>query len=153
MPTTLDRFDEVIGGATNDEVIELAYRMFEELADRAGTVAEMALGRNEQDRDLVNEAHVYATTVKGLFPFSPKEERVREADYYVLDVADRVAKAVAARGAEGSTTKSVWIRRSPAARRAAAKERAEKERKGCRTARSGRRLTGCGFGGTARGRR
>jgi len=43
MSSTLDRFDEVIGGATNDELIELQYRLMEELTDRAGTVTRIAL--------------------------------------------------------------------------------------------------------------
>lgn len=126
---TLDRFDEVLGGATNDELVELNYRLIEELGDRAGTITVLAL--DSGDRDLVNEAATYVAVVDEMFPFMPKNKRVSEMSYYIDTCAGQLRAAIEERanGEEHSRWRSFRVGKSPAAKRMEAIEEALAQKK------------------------
>lgn len=126
--STLDRFDEVVEGTTNDELIELTYRNFEELAERVGNLSRVAL--EECDRDLVNEAFTFAKVVDKLFPFYPKVERVSDASHHVDHCIKQLNIVIEARGDGSQPSGRPWmIRSTPASRRADEKRREEEQRK------------------------
>jgi hypothetical protein len=130
MSSTLDRFDEVIGGATNDELIELEYRLIEELTDRAGTVTRIAL--ESGDRDIENEAATYVGVVDEMFPFMASNKRIHASSRYVDKCKEELRDAIEARSSGEETTSGAFrawkVGKSPAAKRHEEAEQARKDR-------------------------
>lgn len=62
----VDAMREIARGARNDEIIELAFFVFEELADRAEGAADLAI--DSGDREALNEAFVLASRAHSVTP-------------------------------------------------------------------------------------
>jgi hypothetical protein len=103
--TPLVLLDSAIPGATNDAMLELAYRVLENLADRAESAADFAI--DSDNRDVENEALVFITEVNQLVPGLFGAPRLREeASYKVADAKADLGKAIRNRRArlEGKQT-------------------------------------------------
>jgi hypothetical protein len=70
----LDLLDRAIPGATNDEMLELAYRVIENLAERSERAVDLAI--ESDDRDVENEALAFACEVDRI-PNSFSQGRIR----------------------------------------------------------------------------
>jgi hypothetical protein len=128
--STLDRLDDVLGGATNDELLELTHRVFEELAERVGNVSRLAL--DEEDRDLVNEAFTFASMARTFLPTMSRRERINDAWDHINDCKKKLEKAIDQRSSDDQPKYPIrgWaIRQTPASRRADEKKRLEDEKK------------------------
>jgi hypothetical protein len=87
----LELLKRSIPGATNDAILELAYQVLENLAERAESAADFAI---ESDlRDVENEALVFAKEVKSLIG-SFNHGRLREAEFKVHDAEKDLQKAI-----------------------------------------------------------
>jgi hypothetical protein len=96
---TLNRFDELVETSTNDEVIEFALRLFEELGSRSENSA-TAVWHSDRDRDTVNETSTFVHAADELFPFMSTNDRVRTADRQVDKAKGWMDTIVRERGTE-----------------------------------------------------
>lgn len=96
-PSTL--LDRALAGASNDEAVELAFELFEALADRVERAVDIAIDCD--DRDAENEALAFASEVDGLFPFlGGKGNRMKRASYVVDDAKRDIERAIRNRRSE-----------------------------------------------------
>lgn len=88
-----DLFARATHGATNDEALELAYRLFENLGYRAENVSKIA--RASHDRDAINEAWVFVSLVDKVVPhaFWSIDRRASAVWDRVRDAKKRVEQA------------------------------------------------------------
>jgi hypothetical protein len=87
----LDLSERALRGATNDEAIEMAYRLLENLSTRAENAADV--GIDADDRDVENEALVFATEVTGMIQhWGP--ERLKRAWHRAHDAKDDLETAM-----------------------------------------------------------
>lgn len=94
----LELFDRALKGATNDEALEMAYLMLEGLAERAQNAAD--IGIDADDRDVENEALVFAAAVDDLVNSFAKAKRLKEVGAKVWDAKHDLEKAAANRRAQ-----------------------------------------------------
>ena len=97
-------FTRAIEGATNDELLELTYRMLETLADRAENAADIAI--DSDDRDIENEALTFAKEADALMPWNPRNGRYESARYKIGDAEKDIETAARNRRARLDGTRS-----------------------------------------------
>lgn len=88
----LKLLQSAIPAATNDEAVELAYRVLENLAERCEIAADMAI--DSDNRDVENEALVFIKEVDSLAPAYYKNDRLKESTYVVDDAEQDLETAI-----------------------------------------------------------
>lgn len=92
MPSPVKLFQAAIPGATNDEALELTYRLLENLAQRCENAADIAI--DSDNRDVENEALVFIKEVDSLMPNLSAPERLKEPWHVVYDADRDLATAI-----------------------------------------------------------
>ena len=96
---TLNRFDELVEASTNDEVLEFAQRIFDELGGRSENSAQ-AVWFSDRDRDTVNETFTFVHAAEDIVPTFSKNTRIRAARDQVAKACRWMDKVVEERGTE-----------------------------------------------------
>ncbi len=87
----MELFDRALKGATNDEALEMGCLMLEALADRVENAAD--IGIDADDRDVENEALVFASAVDDLVNGFARARRLQDVHHKVYDAKRDLEKA------------------------------------------------------------
>lgn len=88
----LEILDRAIESATNDEMLELCYRVLENLGDRAEAAADFAIDSDE--RDVENEAMVFIAEVEKIPQLLTTSQRVEDVWHRAYDAKKDLGKAI-----------------------------------------------------------
>lgn len=85
-------FQSAIADASNDEAVELVYRLLENLSERCQNAADIAIDSN--NRDVENEALVFIRGVDSILPMYYSNKRLQEPHHVVDAATEDLEKAM-----------------------------------------------------------